>query len=105
MISPIKRPQNQVMKSVQCSAKMMKCEDADAGEPSSSHPQDVATDSHHEPHESTPENEQGGTVNLVEVLENSPVEISESGKKAINVVLKSCLYQCIVGFLGDFPKF
>ncbi|XP_066492608.1 protein PML-like isoform X2 [Tiliqua scincoides] len=85
MISPVKRQSSQAAKSVQVSAKIMKFEDqdCDAGEPSSSHLQDAATDSQSEPHESTPESERRGTVNPVEVLENSPVEICESENASI----------------------
>lgn len=92
MTSPVKRQLSQAVKSVQVSAKTMKLEDheCDAGEPSSSHLQVEATSSQHpDPRESTPENEQRGTVNMAEVLENSLVEICESGRNGINVVLKA----------------
>ncbi|XP_061451416.1 protein PML-like isoform X2 [Rhineura floridana] len=79
--SPVKRQMNQTEKSIQASPKVLKLEDldSDAGETSRRHTQDIVASSRHLPaHHSTPEREQRGAVNSVDLMENSPPDICES---------------------------
>nr|XP_028599497.1 protein PML-like isoform X1 [Podarcis muralis] len=91
---PVKRLMGQTEKSIQASPKAMKLEDRyhdngqsskmqvhyhDDGQNSEMHVQDVGLSSWSpSPRESTPEREQCGAVNAVELLENSVHEICES---------------------------
>ncbi|XP_042327840.1 protein PML isoform X1 [Sceloporus undulatus] len=86
IISPVKRPVSQTEKSVQAFPKIMKVEDRDceAGETSSRHIQELPRSSQPLPSQtSTPEKEQRGFVNSVEVLEHSPSENAETEPASI----------------------
>ncbi|XP_060134980.1 protein PML isoform X2 [Zootoca vivipara] len=81
MTSPMKRLVGRMEKSVQASPKVMKLEDHDPddGQTSEQQVQDAGLSSWSpSPRESTPEREQSGPVNSVELLENSVHEICES---------------------------
>ncbi|XP_053129101.1 protein PML-like isoform X2 [Hemicordylus capensis] len=90
IISPVKRPLSQAVKSIQTFSKLMKLEDhdCDGGETSSRHTQNVRASSPNPgTHRLTPQREQRGTANSVELLENSPPEICES--EVASIVISS----------------
>ncbi|XP_078237230.1 protein PML isoform X6 [Pogona vitticeps] len=90
MTSPQKRAIRQREKGIQASPKRMKLEDheQDAGETSSWHVQKITASSPSLlPDASAPEREQRGAGNPAEVLQNAPLEVSES--EAPSIVISS----------------
>uniref|UniRef100_A0ABM5EY49 Protein PML isoform X5 n=1 Tax=Pogona vitticeps TaxID=103695 RepID=A0ABM5EY49_9SAUR len=90
MTSPQKRAIRQREKGIQASPKRMKLEDheQDAGETSSWHVQKITASSPSLlPDASAPEREQRGAGNPAEVLQNAPLEVSES--EAASIVISS----------------